>query len=199
MITRLPVRSAAAVLGALVALVGCSSAGPGVEGQGFVSGTGVTELEPVDRMPAPDLEGELLGGGTYDLSEDRGDDIVVINVWGSWCAPCRAEAPALQEVYSELQDQGVQFLGINTRDTEGKAAAFVRTQGLTFPSLVDDGRLQAQFADSLPVAAIPTTIIIDRQGRVAARSLSEITYNGLHDLLDPLLDEPAGDAAGTAP
>ena len=135
----------------------------------------ITFLEPDEREPAPELLGELLGGGAYSLAEERGDDVVVVNVWGSWCAPCRAEADALQAVYEEVQDDGVQFLGINTRDTEEAALTFAADKGITYPSLVDDGALQAGFSRSLPVAAIPTTYVLDRSGRVAARVVDDIT------------------------
>lgn len=182
---------------ALTAMTASCAGGSDLSAQsGFVAGDpGSAFVEPADRDPAPDLSGSLLGGGTYSLATDRGDDIVVVNVWGSWCGPCRAEADALEEVYQEVKDQGVQFLGINTRDQEAQALAFVANKGISYPSLVDDGALQAGFASSLPVAGIPTTFVIDRAGRVAARTVSEVTYTGLLALLEPVLaedDEPSG-------
>lgn len=184
-------RRAVGLAAALITLVACSSTSDPEAQTGFVPGDHrTTFVEPSSRKPAPDLSGRLLGGGTYSLAEDRGDDIVVINVWGSWCAPCNSEAPVLQEVYEEVRGQGVQFLGINTRDSDAAARTFVRTYGITYPSLVDEGgELQLGFAKSLPIAAIPTTLIIDRQGRVAARALSELTYDGLLELLRPVLEE----------
>ncbi len=158
--------------------------------QGFVGGdSGSTLVDVGDRKPAPDLSGELLGGGTYSLADERGDDVVVVNIWGSWCGPCRGEADALEQVYEELQDRGVMFLGINTRDQEKAALAFVAAKGITYPSLVDDGTLQAGFASSLPVAGIPTTYVIDQSGRVAARAVSEVTYTSLLALVEPVLAE----------
>lgn len=165
--------------------------------QGFVEGdSGSTVVDVGDRKPAPDLSGELLGGGAYSLADERGDDVVVVNVWGSWCGPCRGEADALEAVYQELQDQGVTFLGINTRDQDKAALAFVAAKGITYPSLVDDGTLQAGFASSLPVAGIPTTYVIDRSGRIAARAVSEVTYTSLLALVEPVLaeSEPTGEA-----
>jgi thiol-disulfide isomerase/thioredoxin len=184
----------------MIAVIGmcaaCSDAGPDPAAQqGFVGGdSGSTFVQPDDRQPAPDLSGTLLGGGTYSLSDERGDDVVVVNVWGSWCGPCRGEADALEQVYQDLQGQGVQFLGINTRDQEALALAFVASKGITYPSLVDDGALQAGFASSLPVAGIPTTLVIDRSGRVAARAVSEVTYASLLALVEPVLAEDDGSA-----
>jgi len=194
-------RRAAHALAAAVAIIAstsaCSDGGTGGGDEtGFVPGDpGSTIVEIADRKPAPDLSGELLGGGSYSSATDRGDDILVVNVWGSWCAPCRAEADALEEVYQDLKSQGVQFLGINTRDQEAYALAFVTNKGTTYPSLVDDGALQAGFSSSLPVAGIPTTFVIDRSGRVAARAVSEVTYTSLLALVELVLaedDPPAG-------
>lgn len=179
----------AIALGAATA--GCSDGGSDPAAQpGFVAGDPAsTFVEVAERKPAPDLTGPLLGGDTYSLATDRGDDIVVVNVWGSWCAPCRSEAAALEEVYQEVKDKGVQFLGINTRDQEAQALAFVANKGITYPSLVDDGAMQAGFASSLPVAGIPTTFVIDRSGRVAARAVSEVSYTRLLELVEAVLAE----------
>ena len=169
----------------------CSDAGNDPSAQsGFVAGDPAsTFVQVADREPAPDLTGPLLGGGTYSLATDRGDDIVVVNVWGSWCGPCRSEAAALEEVYQEVKDKGVQFLGINTRDQEAQALAFVAHKGITYPSLVDDGAMQAGFASSLPVAGIPTTFVIDRSGGVAARTVSEVSYASLLEVVEAVLAE----------
>ncbi|MDQ3114436.1 MAG: TlpA family protein disulfide reductase, partial [Actinomycetota bacterium] len=179
----------AIALGAATA--GCSDGGSDPAAQpGFVAGDPAsTFVEVAERKPAPDLTGPLLGGGTYSLATARGDDIVVVNVWGSWCGPCRSEAAALEEVYQEVKDKGVQFLGINTRDQEAQALAFVVNKGITYPSLVDDGAMQAGFASSLPVAGIPTTFVIDRSGGVAARAVSEVSYTRLLELVEAVLAE----------
>lgn len=158
----------------------------------------VVMVAPDDRKPAPELAGELVGGGAYSLSDVRGTDVVVVNVWGSWCGPCRAEAAALQAVYADMRDDGVQFLGLNTRDQPALALAFLENHGVSYPNLDDtDALLQLGFRDSLPSAAIPTTWVIDRQGRVAARALSAMTEDRLRALLEPVLAEPsAGSTAG---
>lgn len=168
----------------------CSSAS-GEAGSGFVSGDGsLAIVAPADRQVAPDVSGTTLTGENLRLSDFRGD-VVVLNVWASWCAPCRAEAPALNALAAEFADQGVAFIGLNTRDSQAAAEAFVANKGVTYPSLVDsDGRIQVQFADSLPPQAIPSTVIIDREGRVAARALGKVSESDLRGLIEPLVETP---------
>ncbi len=159
---------------------------------GYVSGTGVvTTIAPDERADAPEFEGPTLDGDTFNL-DDAAGDVVVLNVWGSWCPPCRKEAPAMQAVATGLADQGVQFVGVNTRDTESGANAFVEEFGLSFPSVVDtDGVRLLAFRDTLPPAAIPSTLVVDRQGRVAARVIGPITETSLRDLVAEVAAEPA--------
>lgn len=190
------VRAAALVAAGLV-LAGCaqdSSAGERVSGdvaeQGYVSGDGTTTIiARDDREPAPDLAGRTLDGDAFALADHRGD-VVVMNVWASWCAPCRAEAPDLQAVADELADEGVQFVGLNTRDSAAPAEAFVDRFGITYPNVVDtDGSLQLLFHETLPPAAIPSTLVIDRDGRVAARAIGEVDRSRLLGLVEPVLAE----------
>jgi thiol-disulfide isomerase/thioredoxin len=164
----------------------------------YVEGTGVvTIVPPADRKQAPAFSGPLLGGsGEFDLAQAKGD-VVVLNVWASWCPPCRSEAPALQAVSAELTDQDVQFVGINVRDNETDARAFEQEFGLTYPSVVDtDSALLLAFRDTLPPSAIPSTLVIDREGRVAARILDEITQTSLRDLVADIAAENAALADG---
>lgn len=177
-----------ALLIAGVALTACSSSATdsGAGGDsGFVGGDGsIVVIDPDSRNSAPDLVGTTLDDEEFRLSDYRGD-VVVLNVWASWCAPCRAEAPELQEVWREREGQGVQFVGLNTRDARTAARGFVETMGLTFPSVQDgDGRLQLLFSDSLPPQAIPSTLIIDREGRVAARALGKVSAGTLRGMID---------------
>lgn len=171
-------------------LMGCSNTESAGE-TGFIAGDGsLVLLDPDLRQPAPEVTGALLEGGTWSLADQRGD-VVVLNVWASWCAPCRAEAPILEEVWREYQDENVQFIGLNTRDSDAAALAFLDTYDITYPNLIDtDGRQQLQFADTLPPQAIPSTVIIDPQGRVAARALGVVTASSLRGLIDPLLASP---------
>jgi peroxiredoxin len=133
---------------------------------------------------APDVSGPTLDGGTFDLADHRGET-VVLNVWASWCAPCRAEAPELEEVWQTKKEEQVQFVGLNTRDSTIAAQRFVETMGLTFPSIEDsDGRVQLLFSDSLPPQAIPSTVVIDGDGRVAARILGKASAATLRGVID---------------
>jgi thiol-disulfide isomerase/thioredoxin len=158
--------------------------------QGYVSGDGTTTIvAEAERKPAPDLTGTTLDGQSFALADHLGD-VVVLNVWASWCAPCRAEAEDMQKVSSELADKGVQFVGLNTRDSQAAADAFVDRFGLTYPSVVDtDGSRQLLFRDTLPPAAIPSTIVIDRQGRVAGRAIGEVDRSRLLGMIEPIMAE----------
>lgn len=142
---------------------------------------------PADREPAPTLTGELLdGSGTYDPATHAGQ-VLVVNVWASWCPPCVAEAPELEAVYAAYQDRGVAFLGINVRDELDAARAFAR-QHTTFPSIVDrSSRLMLGF--NVHPNAIPSTIVIDRQGRVAALAQTAIVAAELEPVVAALLEE----------
>ena len=181
-------RRLAAVLVVCLALAGCGGAADADPGTGFVAGDGsIVLLAPDDRVSAPDLEGQTLDGAIFRLADYRGK-VVVLNVWASWCAPCRAEAPVLEAAWVDLQDKGVQFVGLDTRDTIAAAQAFVDNYGITYPNVVDtDGQLQLLFGDSLPPQAIPSTLVIDPQGRVAGRILGRVSESTLLGLIEPLL------------
>lgn len=149
--------------------------------QSFISGNGiVTVIEANDRQVAPPITGPLLDGGNFIQEKGR---VQVMNVWASWCSPCRAEAPALQDL-SEAHPEA-QFVGVLTRDNLVAARAFVERFGITYPTITDDALL-ADFTDQLSVNAIPTTLLIDKEGRVAARISGEITYSTMDELLTNL-------------
>lgn len=156
----------------------------------YIEGDGVvTTIPPDEREEAPEFGGPVLGGGEFDLASAEGD-VVVLNVWGSWCPPCRKEAPALQAVSQDLADDGVQFVGVNTRDTETGALAYEKEFGITYPSVVDPkGEALLAFRDTLPPAAIPSTLVIDRSGRMAARILGPIGEASLRQLVSDIAAE----------
>jgi thiol-disulfide isomerase/thioredoxin len=182
-------RVLAAVVATLLAatLAGCSSDEVGASGdQGFVSGRGIITTLPVAERKAPgEVAGETLDGEPIALSDFAGQ-VVVVNVWGSWCAPCRAEAPMLAEAARDLAKDDVAFLGIDSRDPSRSAAqAFVRRFDLPYPSIYDQqGETLLAFRGTLNPNAIPSTVIIDREGRVAASVLGEITRTTLYDLVE---------------
>lgn len=180
-------RSARLVVVALMALVlsACVGGVKDTGDDGFISGNGeITFIDPGKREAAPELKGTDLDGQELSSADFEGK-VLVVNLWGSWCPPCRAEAPALQKASTELADQNVQFLGLLTKDDPSSAKAFNAKAGITYPSINDtSGRNQAAFADSLPSVAIPTTWVIDKNGKVAARVMGELTDATLRGLVD---------------
>lgn len=170
----------------LCLLQACSSGtGPPEQGSsiGFELGDGSVLVLPGDeRQPAPALAGTTLDGDQLSTADYAGQ-VVVLNVWGSWCAPCRAEAPALIAAAKDLPD--VQFIGINTQDLDpAPARAFVRAFGVEYPNFYDpDGTLLLGFGQ-VPPKAIPSTLVIDESGRVAARMLGEVTAATLVGVVD---------------
>ena len=159
----------------LVALGGCSSLSATGE-KGYISGNGT--VNPVsraeDRGDPIEMAGKDLEGNPVSLEELRGR-VVVVNVWGSWCPPCRAEMPDLVAASEETGDDAA-YLGINIRDAdEAQALAFARNKGMEFPSVYSpDGEALLAFAGTLTPRSIPATVVLDREGRVAASILGPI-------------------------
>ncbi|MGW6983010.1 TlpA family protein disulfide reductase [Streptomyces sp. NPDC054932] len=150
-----------------------------------------TVIAPADRAAAPGTAGEDLDGRPVGLADLRGH-VVVLNVWGSWCAPCRAEADDLERISRQTRDGGVRFLGINTRDPDRAAArSFVRAHGLGFPSLHDPtGELLLRFPPALlNPQAVPSTLVIDRRGRIAVSIGGAVTEDELRPLLARVMEE----------
>lgn len=115
-----------------------------------------------------------------------------MNFWASWCAPCRAETPVLNEVSAEHADEGVRFLGVNIKDNLTSAQAFERNNEVGYPSLYDQpGEIPQAFRDTVPPQAIPSTLVIDRQGRIAARVIGATDYRELTDLVGTVAAEDA--------
>ncbi|MER8224027.1 TlpA disulfide reductase family protein [Streptomyces sp. NPDC094143] len=192
-------RSRAALLtagaaAAALTLSACSSGGTSGGGgdTNFVLGKdGIATADKGERADAPDLSGKTVDGKQLDVDDYKGK-VVVVNVWGSWCPPCRAEAPGFQKVSEDLKDKGVQFVGINTRDTStGPALAFEKAYGVTYPSLYDPtGKLMLRFErGTLNPQAIPSTLVFDREGRIAARSLQALSEEKLRKMIAPVLAE----------
>lgn len=171
----------------VVALRELQTDSPGGTGRQSGLDPGISVYEPGERQPLPILEGTTLTGSvlsTIDLEAD----ILVVNVWGSWCPPCRAEMPALVRLANRLQGRGVSVLGINTRDGLAAAKAFVRRFDVPFPSLIDEGGvLTLALRDIIPANAVPSTIIVDRDGLVAARVIGPITETTLRGLVEDVV------------
>lgn len=180
-----------------VSLSGCTSSGQtaAVAGQGFISGDGtVTQLAASRRKAPVEFAGTTLAGAPFDLRRHRGQ-VVVVNVWGSWCPPCIAEAPDLQAVHAATAAAGVVFIGIDTKDNPAAARAHERRFGVTYPSIGDDGgRVLLALRGSLPPIATPSTLVLDRQGRVAARVIGKVDKVVLRGLISDALAEPAASA-----
>ncbi|MGP3690526.1 TlpA family protein disulfide reductase [Streptomyces sp. IBSNAI002] len=173
---------------------GCGGTTPQPAGHA-ASGTATTVdvIDAAARQAAPDSSGTALDGTGTALSSYRGD-VVVVNVWGSWCAPCRTEAPELAALGDALGPRGVRLLGINVRDrSTGPARKFEETYGLRYPSIHDpDGALlQAYPPALLNPQAIPSTLVIDRAGRIAAAVSGPVTRAQLEPLVTRIAEEPA--------
>jgi len=172
---------------ALVAglLAGCGGSGGPEKTSGFVEGTGITVVPVKERQPAPILSGDDLTGQALSTADWKGQTIVV-NVWGPWCAPCRKEMPALKEVSEQYADQDVKFVGVLNRSKSDTAQAFVKKVGITYPTFADQGgRLELKFNDTLPTIGVPTTWILDSEGRVAVRiAVNDLTASTLAGLID---------------
>jgi len=165
---------------------------PGSSGQSFVSHSYESTFYRVgDRPLAPVVAGSTISGQKISLASYRGDTIV-LNFWGSWCAPCRAEAPALGQLARNLAAKGVKFIGVDIRDQPDSARAFMQTFNVGYPSLNDPGdEIALEFHSTVPPAAIPTTLIIDRSGRIAARIFGASSYAQLQALISKVIGQPA--------
>lgn len=160
------------------------------DGTNYVAGDGsVEEYAEGNRGEPVSFESTLFDGSEVN-PERWEDDVVVINFWYAACAPCRVEAPDLQKINEEFQDEGVQFYGVNTRDTQATAEAFERNFGITYPSMEDrGGQVMMAMTNYVPPSAVPTTLVLDREGRVSARILGIVEPGTLRALINTALDE----------
>ncbi|WP_336027591.1 TlpA family protein disulfide reductase [Geodermatophilus sp. FMUSA9-8] len=182
-----------ATAAAFSVLVGCSAGGgdrttPGAQYEFTGATPTATVLDAAARAPAPTFDGELLDGSRFESSSLTGD-IAVINFWGSWCAPCRVETPEFQAVYADVADQGVQFLSIDVKDQRQLAIAFVDSVDATYPSLFDPRGEVALAFRGFPANVVPSTILLDRAGRVAAVCTGAVRGDDLRTAIDLLLME----------
>ncbi|WP_309049956.1 TlpA disulfide reductase family protein [Streptomyces sp.] len=196
---RAPRRTLLAVgaLTAALALSACAGEDTGKSGGGggtnFVTDAGGISTAAQGKRQAPgELAGETVDGKRLDVAGLKGK-VVVLNVWGSWCSPCRAEAPHFVKVAKELKAKGVEFVGINTRDPNKQSAvAFEKDYGVPYPSLYDPAGKLILFGfpeGTLNPQAIPSTLVLDKEGRIAARSLMALNEEKLRSMIEPLLAE----------
>lgn len=174
-------------------LTACASPNASIQNSGdagFISGDGsATFLKVEERESAPKLQATSFNGETIDLNSYK-NKVIVLNVWGSWCAPCRKEAKEIQDLYLKNKSSGVEFIGINIRDSKVSAEKFISNFGITYPNIYDrDGVLLLGFKDSLPANAIPSTVLIDKNGLVAARQLGPIDRALIQGFISSLVDE----------
>jgi thiol-disulfide isomerase/thioredoxin len=183
-------RIAGALAVAVLALTGCTSdSGSTAAGQNYQAGDGtITILAPDQRRQPVELKGTSIDDRAIDVATYRGK-VVVLNVWGSWCPPCQQEAPALQAASEALAPKGVQFLGINIKENGNKAQAqaFERTYGITYPSLFDSPDYLLALRGAVAANAIPSTVVLDTQGRVAARISGPTTKVTLVDVVETVI------------
>jgi peroxiredoxin len=189
-------RLAAAAGAALLLLVGGCSGGSNAVDQSaggqfrYVGATAKGKTIPADRRKtAGAATGTLLDGGTWKLAALRGQ-VVVVNYWATWCAPCRIETPNLQKVYLANRSKGVDFVGIDVKETNPSTArAFVKDNAISYPIVDDEGAKTALQIGHLPLVGLPNTVVIDKQGRVAAVYVGAVQPADLQPVLDALSAE----------
>lgn len=182
--------------GLVLALTACTSSDPlsdqanAGDNKNYIAGDGtVSEYSVADRKDPVEFSGTLFDGSTVDASNFAGH-VTVLNFWFASCAPCRIEAPVLQELYTELAPEGVQFLGVNIRDKKPAAEAFERNFQLSYPSITDtDGNVLLSLTKFVPPTSVPTTLVLDQQGRVSARVIGAAQKSTLKALIISVLAE----------
>ena len=186
---------AAALLAAVLGLSACSGGKNAVDqsaGNQFryvQANKKGSVIEAAKRKQAGPVAGPLLAGGDYRLSDDRGK-VVVLNYFASWCPPCQTETPQFDAIYRQRKSAGVQFVGMDVKDPSKSAAqSWIKDKGITFPVVYDEAAKSAIQLGDVPMAALPSTVVIDRQGRVAAVYVGAVLPKDLTSALDELTAE----------
>jgi thiol-disulfide isomerase/thioredoxin len=186
----MPRRLAVILIAASIALTGCgAAAGSSSKASDSVDVVGLTTYSVNDRHSAPALKGNAFDGSQLSLRAVGLGKVVVLNVWASWCGPCREESPMLGEAAKSYASQGIVFVGIDEADTTSAGQAFATSAGMTYPSFVDrDGELLSKLR-MLPQMGIPSTLVLDTHGRIAARVIGPTNAAELKQVLDGLVAE----------
>lgn len=187
---RRPWVAPAVLLAIVLAVAGWSLRPQEAPAQRSQDGGIIEEFSPGERATVGPISGRTIDGGQFD-SADLAGKVIVYNVWGSWCGPCRKEAPDLQRLSVALRPKGVRFVGLDVKDNDANALAFEREFGITYPSIStsDSGRALLALGQAVPLGAVPTTVVVDRQGRAAARIVGVSTYYTLKTLIDDIVAE----------
>ncbi|WP_240157808.1 TlpA family protein disulfide reductase [Pseudonocardia broussonetiae] len=189
-------------------LAGCSFASatgdaPSQAGEfTFVAPGGQTRIfydPPATRGAVRGLSGESLlePGATVGLQDFPGQ-VVVLNIWGAWCGPCREEMPGLQQIHEQMQPEGVTLLGIDVRDSADAARDFMADRAITYPSIFDNPGRSLLALSGFPRSTVPSTIVLDRQHRVAAVFLTAVRVSELLPVVQRVAAEPADAAPGSS-
>ena len=193
--------AAAAAVTALLAGCGTpagqpASMAPGTGSSASAQGPGTTVFPAAERAMVPAVSGKTLTGESLALRDLTGKGVVVVNVWASWCTPCREESGVLTAAAAELKDQHVGFVGVDEADSASAARSFVQQSGATYPQLLDpDGAILARLK-LLPASGIPSTLVLDGRGRMAARVIGPLTSTTLHQVISAAQDGGSGDSQG---
>lgn len=174
----------------LIAANGCSANQTDLEGTpGIPSATDLYYDPPESRPAVNNLKGpDLVTGALLDL-DGYNNRVVVINIWGTWCTPCQADEPELTKIFTRYKPEKLQVLGINVRESQETEARLATTHHVPYPSIADPDLHIVQSALHDQISTIPTTIVLDRQHRVAARFVRTINATELKPLLDQLIDD----------
>jgi thiol-disulfide isomerase/thioredoxin len=188
-----PLRRALACVVAVAATAGCAGTNAVTQSVNGSLGYGpgdqaTTWVADSHRNAVTGVTGRLLDGSSFELSRWAGH-VVVVNFWGSWCGPCTGEVPALEQVHRDTASEGVEFLGVDVREGPAQAASFNLKHHVTYPSLSDPSNLVSLHFRGMPPNATPTTIVLDRNGRIAARHSGAILYTQLRDLVARVVKE----------
>jgi len=184
-----PIRLGVVALAVLIAVSGCASdplAEDYLDGgnENYITGTGIVEVPEAERGDPITFEGETDDGQPLARSDYDGQ-VLVVNFWYASCAPCRAEAPDLEALSEEYAGAGASFLGVNIYDTADTSQAFARKLGISYPSVLDaeDGDIRLAFAGEISPKAVPTTFVLDSEGRIAARILGQLEARSILDTI----------------